>query len=241
MAAQEQAIKSDIQQDLVKEALIADDENTEQLTAKESSTVRVNQLFTQVTNGVNATVSAPVTEAVDQRYLQELSDMQVHNAQQTNAASQTKQVNVDPTLLQALNIVKSDAAKLLQERVSALLSINNKEAEIRLDPPEMGSMQIRIRSDAEQAQINFVVQNQQAKEALEQSMPKLREMLAEQGIELGESSIQQGEGQSNGDEQEQQGRGQLASNGQRDDGEADSHVTAQGSGQQSSSSIDYYA
>ena len=241
VAAQEQAIKSDIQQDLVKEALIADDENTEQLTAKESSTVRVNQLFTQVTNGVNATVSAPVTEAVDQRYLQELSDMQVHNAQQTNAASQTKQVNVDPTLLQALNIVKSDAAKLLQERVSALLSINNKEAEIRLDPPEMGSMQIRIRSDAEQAQINFVVQNQQAKEALEQSMPKLREMLAEQGIELGESSIQQGEGQSNGDEQEQQGRGQLASNGQRDDGEADSHVTTQGSGQQSSSSIDYYA
>jgi flagellar hook-length control protein FliK len=242
VAVQEQAVKSDIQQDLAKEALIADDENTEQLTTKENNIVRVKQLFTQVTNGVNATVSAPVTEAVDQRYLQELSDMQVHNAQQTNAASQTKQVNVDPTLLQALNIVKSDAAKLLQERVSALLSINNKEAEIRLDPPEMGSMQIRIRSDAEQAQINFVVQNQQAKEALEQSMPKLREMLAEQGIELGESNIQQGDGQSNSDEQEQQqGRGHLASNGQSDDGEADSQVAAQGSGQQSSSSIDYYA
>lgn len=242
VAVQEQAVKSDIQQDLAKEALITDDDNTEQLSTKENNIVRVNQLFTQVTNGVNATVSAPVTEAVDQRYLQELSDMQVHNAQQTNAASQTKQVNVDPTLLQALNIVKSDAAKLLQERVSALLSINNKEAEIRLDPPEMGSMQIRIRSDAEQAQINFVVQNQQAKEALEQSMPKLREMLAEQGIELGESNIQQGDGQSNSDEQEQQqGRGHLASNGQRDDGEADSQVGAQGSGQQSSSSIDYYA
>ena len=50
-------------------------------------------------------------------------------------------------------------------------------------------MQIRIRSDAEQAQINFVVQSQQAKEMLEQSMGRLKEMLAEQGINLGESSV----------------------------------------------------
>ncbi|TGE83410.1 hypothetical protein C7Y70_10390 [Pseudoalteromonas sp. KS88] len=242
MTAQEQAIKSDIQQDVAKEALVADDEKIEQIASKESNAVRVNQLFTQVTNIASTSMTQSINEAIDQRYSEELSNMQVLNAQQTSATSQTKQVNVDPTLMQALNIVKSDAAKLLQERVSALLSINNKEAEIRLDPPEMGSMQIRIRSDAEQAQINFVVQNQQAKEALEQSMPKLREMLAEQGIELGESSIQQGDSQGNADEQEQQqGRGQLASNGQSDDGSADSEPSAQSSGQQSSSSIDYYA
>ncbi|WP_394191988.1 flagellar hook-length control protein FliK [Pseudoalteromonas atlantica] len=242
MTAQEQAIKSDIQQDVAKEALVADDEKIEQIASKESNAVRVNQLFTQVTNIASTSMTQSINEAIDQRYSEELSNMQVLNAQQTSATSQTKQVNVDPTLMQALNIVKSDAAKLLQERVSALLSINNKEAEIRLDPPEMGSMQIRIRSDAEQAQINFVVQNQQAKEALEQSMPKLREMLAEQGIELGESSIQQGDSQGNADEQEQQqGRGQLASNGQSDDGAADSEPSAQSSGQQSSSSIDYYA
>jgi len=242
MTAQEQAINSDVQQDIAKEALIADDENIEQLASKESNAVRVNQLFTQVTNTANTSITQSINEAIDQRHSEELGNMQVLNAQQTSATSQTKQVNVDPTLLQALNIVKSDAAKLLQERVSALLSINNKEAEIRLDPPEMGSMQIRIRSDAEQAQINFVVQNQQAKEALEQSMPKLREMLAEQGIELGESNIQQGDSQGNADEQEQQqGRGQLASNSQNDDGASDSQPSAQSSGQQSSSSIDYYA
>jgi flagellar hook-length control protein FliK len=76
-----------------------------------------------------------------------------------------------------------------------LLNLNLKEAEIRLDPPELGSMQIRIRSDAEQAQINFVVQSQQAKEMLEQSMGRLREMLAEQGINLGESNVSE-QGQS---------------------------------------------
>ena len=124
-----------------------------------------------------------------------------------------------------------------------MLSINNKEAEIRLDPPEMGSMQIRIRSDAEQAQINFVVQNQQAKEALEQSLPRLREMLMQQGLELGESSISYGD--SSGEQAQQQegdAQGQMANN--RSTGETNSEQPdkqIQRSGQQTSSSIDYYA
>jgi flagellar hook-length control protein FliK len=124
-----------------------------------------------------------------------------------------------------------------------MLSISNKEAEIRLDPPEMGSMQIRIRSDAEQAQINFVVQNQQAKEALEQSMPRLREMLAEQGIDLGESTISYGQsGNEQSDEGEGQSQGQTANkNTQQDKNDEQDGANPQSSRQQTSSSIDYYA
>lgn len=241
-AAPEQTVKPDVQQNIAKEQFVADVENSEQSSAREPMTMRTNQLFSQITNLATTPLTTEGNEVIEQRYQQQLADMQVLNAQQTNSTSQAKQINVDPTLLQALNIVKSDAAKVLQERVSALLSINNKEAEIRLDPPEMGSMQIRIRSDAEQAQINFVVQNQQAKEALEQSMPKLREMLAEQGIELGESSIQQGDSQHKGDENEQQsGQGQLANNSQTDEEVTGSGSTTTNTGQQSSSSIDYYA
>ncbi len=240
--SQDQANKQVVQQSVVKEQVMVDKDNAEALAPRETPVVRINQLFAQITTAANQITNSAVTgmnEVIDQRYQQEIADMQVLNAQQTTATSQSKQINVDPTLLQALNIVKSDAAKLLQERVSALLNINNKEAEIRLDPPEMGSMQIRIRSDAEQAQINFVVQNQQAKEALEQSMPKLREMLAEQGIELGESSIQQGDSQENMAEQQQQNaQGQLA---QQDDEATDVHASTENTEQQSSSSIDYYA
>ncbi|MCQ8877889.1 flagellar hook-length control protein FliK [Pseudoalteromonas shioyasakiensis] len=240
--SQDQANKQVVQQSVVKEQVMVDKDNAEALAPRETPVARVNQLFAQITTAANQITNSAVTgmnEVIDQRYQQEIADMQLLNAQQTTATSQSKQINVDPTLLQALNIVKSDAAKLLQERVSALLNINNKEAEIRLDPPEMGSMQIRIRSDAEQAQINFVVQNQQAKEALEQSMPKLREMLAEQGIELGESSIQQGDSQENMAEQQQQNaQGQLA---QQDDEATDVHASTENTEQQSSSSIDYYA
>jgi flagellar hook-length control protein FliK len=211
--------------------------NTER--TQETVSPRVAQLFTQLTTQANATTQPGAYEMAHQQYEQALDLQTMHTQTTAQTQTQSKSVNVDPGVMQAISIIKSDAAKMLQERVSALLNINNKEAEIRLDPPEMGSMQIRIRSDAEQAQINFVVQNQQAKEALEQSMPRLREMLAQQGIELGESSIQQGNPEQ---QQEQSGQGQLAGNQQAE--EQQPEVTAQSaetSRQQSSSSIDYYA
>ncbi|WMN59399.1 flagellar hook-length control protein FliK [Pseudoalteromonas xiamenensis] len=166
--------------------------------------------------------------------------MQVEQAQHTNHAQQAAQkVVVDPELLQAMNIARQDAAKELQNRVSMMLNLNNKEAEIRLDPPELGSMQIRIRSDAEQAQVNFVVQNQQAKELLEQSMPKLREMLAEQGINLGESSIEQGFAGNQGDGESMGQQGAQRSPSEQSEPQNVENLATKA--KSSSSAIDYYA
>ncbi|KAF7787088.1 flagellar hook-length control protein FliK [Pseudoalteromonas rubra] len=165
---------------------------------------------------------------------------QVRQNQQVNQQSVVNQkaMQTDPAVSQAINIARNDAVKALQERVNMMLNINNKEAEIRLDPPELGSMQIRIRSEGEQAQVNFVVQNQQAKELLEQSMPKLREMLAEQGIQLGESNIQQGQGGEQQQQESSQGHGTLANNGSEAQNNGQQSTTSR---RQSDSAIDYYA
>ncbi|KTD98947.1 flagellar hook-length control protein FliK [Pseudoalteromonas sp. H71] len=212
-------------------------------TTAEQSPAKVTQLFNTITNALNTTQTSTQSYYDSIDYEMGILDQQVTQNQQLQSTAQTKQVSIDPGMMQAINIVKSDAAKLLQERVSSMLSINNKEAEIRLDPPEMGSMQIRVRSDAEQAQINFVVQNQQAKEALEQSMPRLREMLAQQGLELGESTISYGQSGGENAEQNESGSGeQLAQNGVANS-ESDEPVNSpeQTSALQTSSSIDYYA
>ncbi|AQQ00558.1 hypothetical protein B0W48_12540 [Pseudoalteromonas aliena] len=208
----------------------------------EQLTNRATQLFTKITNAFGSGQASTLSSYDTLSYEQSITDMQALQSQQLQSTAQTKQVSIDPGVMQAINIVKSDAAKLLQERVSSMLNINNKEAEIRLDPPEMGSMQIRIRSDAEQAQINFVVQNQQAKEALEQSLPRLREMLAQQGIEMGESTISYGDSGSGADQSEENGKGRLANKDSVND-ENDEQVGngVETSRQQTSSSIDYYA
>ena len=209
----------------------------------EQTPARVAQVFTQITAALNTQQMSTLSQYDSLSYEQSLLDTQIIQTQQLQSTSQVKQVSIDPGVMQAINIVKSDAAKLLQERVSSMLSINNKEAEIRLDPPEMGSMQIRIRSDAEQAHINFVVQNQQAKEALEQSMPRLREMLAQHGLELGESTISYGQSGGETAEQSESGaQGNLANNKSvNDENDEQANNTAQSSRQQTSSSIDYYA
>jgi flagellar hook-length control protein FliK len=164
----------------------------------------------------------------------------MQNAQTQQSASASQKMSVDPNLAQALNLQKADVVKALHEKVNAMLTINNKEAEIRLDPPELGSMQIRIRNEAEQAQINFVVQNQQAKEALEQSMPKLKEMLAEQGIQLGESNIQQDSGSSSEqgtDDTQELGHSKLANQEPQAQNSQQTRTNSIGS----ESGIDYYA
>ncbi|KTF19716.1 flagellar hook-length control protein FliK [Pseudoalteromonas sp. 10-33] len=212
-------------------------------TTAEQSPAKVTQLFNTITNALNTTQTSTQSYYDSIDYEMGVLDQQVTQNQQLQSTAQTKQVSIDPGMMQAINIVKSDAAKLLQERVSSMLSINNKEAEIRLDPPEMGSMQIRVRSDAEQAQINFVVQTQQAKEALEQSMPRLREMLAQQGLELGESTISYGQSGGENAEQNESGSGeQLAQNGVvNSESDEPANSPEQTSALQTSSSIDYYA
>ena len=73
-------------------------------------------------------------------------------------------------------------------------------AEIRLDPSELGSMQIKISLQQDQMSVQFMVQQGNAKELMEQQMPKLKELLQQQGIELSQGSVQQQNQSSSGQE-----------------------------------------
>mgnify|MGYP003678353089 FL=1 len=64
--------------------------------------------------------------------------------------------------------------------------------------------------------MNFLVQSPQARDAVDNATPRLREMLAEKGIELGQSSVRQ-----ESDGQQGQGDGELAKQGCRSNGEAE--------------------
>ncbi|EJL6895127.1 flagellar hook-length control protein FliK [Vibrio cholerae] len=123
--------------------------------------------------------------------------------------SQLVQTNATPVPLN-----KEMAADQLAERVQMMMSKNLKNIDIRLDPPELGRMHIRMNMQGDGATVHFTVANQHAREALEQTMPRLREMLAQQGVQLGDTSVQQ---QSAGQQQrytgqEQSGFGQSARN-----------------------------
>ena len=101
------------------------------------------------------------------------------------------QSQVESKLDKAINLAKPEAHLQLAEKVRWMVNTNNLIAEIRLDPAELGSMQVKVALKAESASVSFVVQSHQTRDALETATPKLREMLAEKGIELGQSTVRQ--------------------------------------------------
>ncbi|WP_233998445.1 flagellar hook-length control protein FliK [Pseudoalteromonas sp. T1lg48] len=205
---------------------------------------KIPQLAQALLAQLQAGAASDVSSAIEAD-LAQWQQLALHTSVQTQAAAQGTALKqpLDPALLQALNITKSDAALQLHQRVNMLLNLSNQEAEIRLDPPELGSMQVRVRSEGEQAHINFVVQNQQAKEALEQSMPRLRELLAQQGLAMGEAQVEQ-HNQGQGHEQEafanQSQQGLEADNQTESNGELESPSSAV-KNPQAEQGIDFYA
>lgn len=70
------------------------------------------------------------------------------------------------------------------ERVLWLAAQNLSAAELRLDPPELGPMQVRITIQHDQASVSFSSPHLLVREALDQSAVRLREMFGEQGLNL---------------------------------------------------------
>ncbi|KII77305.1 flagellar hook-length control protein FliK [Vibrio renipiscarius] len=91
----------------------------------------------------------------------------------------------------ALPLNREMASEQVAERVQMMLSKNLKNIDIRLDPPELGRMQIRMNMNGDNTSVHFTVANSQAREIVEQAMPRLREMLAQQGVQLADTSVQQ--------------------------------------------------
>jgi len=63
------------------------------------------------------------------------------------------------------------------------------KAELVLTPPQMGRVEVSLSISGEQATANFVSGNAAVREALEAALPRLREVLAEAGIQLGQAQV----------------------------------------------------
>lgn len=70
------------------------------------------------------------------------------------------------------------------EKVLWMAAQNLKFADIRLDPPELGSLQVRVTVQNEQAQVSFISPHPAVREALDSQATRLREMMADQGLTL---------------------------------------------------------
>ncbi|HGY1052459.1 TPA: flagellar hook-length control protein FliK [Aeromonas salmonicida subsp. pectinolytica] len=155
----------------------------------------------------------------------------------------------DPQHLAHLKLASPETPVQLHQKVNLMLTDKLQQAEIQLDPLGLGKMKIQIQMGADnQANVHFVVQHGQTREMLEQAMPRLRDMLAGQGIQLGQTLVQQQPQQQSQGQSAFSGQGQSGRNGSgsfSETGQTEAEVTAAGSRLSMESTndagIDFYA
>ncbi|WP_157980748.1 flagellar hook-length control protein FliK [Aliidiomarina taiwanensis] len=144
---------------------------------------------------------------------------------------------------QYIDLFSPRAATQLKDQMAVMFNNRNQFAEMRLDPPELGRLNIRLQMNGDQqAAVTFIVHSPQAREAVEQAMPRLRDMLQEQGIQLSDANVRE-ENAQQAKERHQQAQQKGRGNGHA--GETDSEVDENAPMQQANIAvpegrIDYY-
>lgn len=81
---------------------------------------------------------------------------------------------------------------VLGDRVMWMVGQQQQGAELRLNPPALGPLEIKLSMADGQATLTFSTQHLPVKEALEAATPRLKEIFSESGINLGSVSVNVG-------------------------------------------------
>ncbi|WP_343652206.1 flagellar hook-length control protein FliK [Herbaspirillum sp.] len=142
--------------------------------------------------------------------------------QQSLAASQPQAVFSTYTDKVQPNVGSAGWDQAVGSKITWMVSAGMQSASLSLNPPDLGPMQVVLNVHNQQADATFITAQPEVKQALEAAMPKLREMMDQAGIQLGQATVNTGmPNQHQGGAGQQQGRAASApgSFGKDQDGE----------------------
>ena len=106
-------------------------------------------------------------------------------------------------------------SQVMSSRVVWMAKEGVQQAELRMNPANLGPVEVKLHVQNDQASVTFLAQQGTTREALEQALPRLRESFAESGLQLANAEV--------GEQQHQQQEQSEQAN--------DSHIFAQASRQ----------
>lgn len=126
------------------------------------------------------------------------------------------------------------------ERVIWMTRQGIQEAQIQLNPRNLGPIDVKVSVQNDQASVSFTVQHGATREALEAAMPRLRDMFGEQGLQLAQSDVQHRDGTAGreGSGGEKDG---IASHDPATDGESEPEVPVTTLSSSGDGLVDYFA
>ena len=112
---------------------------------------------------------------------------------ETAPSSPSLQITSRALSEQTIDVPLRDArwAESLGNRVMWMLNQGKAGAELRLHPPQLGPLEIRVSLEGEHTSVSFITHHAAVREALESAIPKLREMLSSGGLNLANVDVSQ--------------------------------------------------
>ncbi|MBX3423572.1 MAG: flagellar hook-length control protein FliK [Pirellulaceae bacterium] len=95
---------------------------------------------------------------------------------------------------QSANMSQIDRARLVQRvaRSFSRLGPDGGNLQLRLHPPELGSLAVQVRLDGRNLSAHMTTQSEMAREVIMESLPQLRSQLADQGFTVVDFSVEVG-------------------------------------------------
>jgi flagellar hook-length control protein FliK len=147
-----------------------------------------NALLALAPEPLKETVAAPVFETASSRTEAPVAFSIAAQAIETGSSTPTRGVP-EPSAAVQTRVGERAWDQAVGEKLVWMVNQKHQVAQLHLNPPELGPLKISISLDQNQASAQFFSAHASVREALETAMPRLREMLADSGITLGNASV----------------------------------------------------
>ena len=111
----------------------------------------------------------------------------VHQVIASSSPAPVKLNSIDPAI--APPVGSTGWSEEIGNRIAWMAGRSESRAELVLTPPQMGRIEVNLAIKGDQATASFVSANPVVREALEAALPRLREVLADAGIQLGQAQV----------------------------------------------------
>lgn len=192
-------------------------------TAATTASLTTDGSFQQILSSVTKQDERPLTAAAGDN--QAMITAPVSSASSLLQPSATSApMNSPSTPMLNAHLGSNEWQQALSQQIVMFSRNGQQNAELRLHPEDLGAIQISLKLNNDQAQLNMVSSHSHVRAALEAALPQLRSALADSGINLGESQVSSesfAQGQSFQHQQEARRDGQHGSFSLTQDSDSD--------------------
>lgn len=154
----------------------------------------------EAAQGPTSNVPTQGAAATDRGDVAALHAAVVHQPTQPASGDTGARPAAVPTVQVDTPMQKQGWDRELGSRVVWMAKDGVQAAQLRVNPPHLGPVEVRLSVSSDAANVSFIAHHVHARDAIEVAIPRLREMMAEQGfaqtnVNVGGHGAQQGQGQ----------------------------------------------